>query len=91
MEEKRTPESGEPDERLREAYRLYQRNIRAVDPLVYRITLGARQGTPEEELLALALEALDRCDFGENAAAGEPPENDLRRKQAGGRKKTGSA
>ena len=66
MEEKRTPESGEPDERLRAAYRLYQRNIRAV-------------------------EALDRCDFGENAAAGEPPEKDLRRKQAGGRKKTGSA
>lgn len=84
MEEERIPEREETDERLREAYRLYQRNIRAVDPLVYRITLGARQGTAEEELLALALEALDRCDFGENAPEGDPAEENVRKQPAGG-------
>ena len=53
-------------EKLKEVYKLYQRNIRAVDPLVYQITLGARNGMPEEELLKMAAEALEKCDAGEN-------------------------
>ena len=52
-------------EKLKEVYKLYQRNIRAVDPLVYQITLGARSGMPEEELLAMAAEAMEKCDAGE--------------------------
>ncbi|MBR2822884.1 MAG: hypothetical protein IKE24_04285 [Clostridia bacterium] len=52
-------------EKMKAVYRLYQRNIRAVDPLVYQITLGARNGVPEEELLKLAAEALEKCDAGE--------------------------
>ena len=60
-------EQGEAlEEKLKEVYRLYQRNIRAVDPLVYQITLGARGGVPEEELLKLASEALEKCDAGES-------------------------
>lgn len=53
-------------EKLKEVYKLYQRNIRAVDPLVYQITLGARNGMPEEELLAMAAEAMEKCDAGES-------------------------
>ena len=53
-------------EKLKEVYKLYQWNIRAVDPLVYQITLGARNGMPEEELLAMAAEAMEKCDTGES-------------------------
>ena len=53
-------------EKMKEVYKLYQRNIRAVDPLVNQITLGARSGMPEEELLAMAAEAMEKCDAGEN-------------------------
>ena len=53
-------------EKVFEVYRIYQKNIRAADPLVYQITLGARNGTSEESLLELALEAIEKLDFGEN-------------------------
>ena len=52
-------------EKLKEVYKLYQRNIRKVDPLVYQITLGARNGVSEEELLSMALETIKKLDFGE--------------------------
>ncbi len=54
------------EDKLKEVYKLYQRNIRAVDSLVYQITIGARGGMPEEELLELAAEALEKCDAGES-------------------------
>ncbi len=65
-EEAQSPGSEALKEKMKDVYKLYQRNIRAVDPLVYRITLGARNGVPEEELLRMAAEAMDKCDFGEN-------------------------
>ncbi len=52
-------------EKMTEAYRVYQRNIREVDHLVYRLTKGARGDVPEKELLETALAALDRCEYGE--------------------------
>ena len=58
-------ERKETDEKLKAVYRLYQRNVHATDPLVYRITLGARQGAPEEKLLEMAEEALGKIGFGE--------------------------
>lgn len=66
MEEKvsagRMPEGEELTKALAEAYKRYQRNIRAADEDVYRLTLGARQGVPEKELLALALATLEKCE-----------------------------
>lgn len=59
--EESIPEGDELVEALNQAYRLYQANIRAADELVYRLTKGARGDVPEKELLAIALEALDRC------------------------------
>ena len=52
-------------EKVKEVYRRYQTNIRAVDPLVYQITLGARNGRSEEELLGLAMEAIGKLDSSE--------------------------
>ena len=52
-------------EKVFAVYRIYQKNIRAVDPLVYQITLGARNGVSEEELLAMATEAIEKLDFAE--------------------------
>ena len=52
--------------KMKDVYRLYQRNIRAVDSLVYRITLGARGDMPEEELLKMAAEAMEKCDAGDD-------------------------
>ena len=66
MAQENGPDTAELMEKLKDVYRLYQRNIRAVDSLVYRMTLGARQGMPEEELMKLAAEAAEKCDFGEN-------------------------
>ncbi len=70
MAEEQRPGGEKPDEaledKLKEVYRLYQRNIRAVDSLVYQITIGARGGMPEEELLEMAAEALEKCDAGES-------------------------
>ena len=66
MAQEKEPDTAELTEKLKDVYRLYQRNIRAVDSLVYQITIGARGGTPEEELLELAAEALEKCDAGEN-------------------------
>ena len=63
--DEQTREQEELKEKMAEAYRVYQRNIRAVDPLVYEITKGARSGVPDKELLALAMKALDRCEYGE--------------------------
>ena len=62
------PEGEALDRELKEAYRVYQRNIRAVDQLVYQITRGARDGVPERELLQLALQALEKCTI-----PGPPP------------------
>ena len=59
------PEQKEAEKKLKAVYRLYQRNVHAADPLVYRITLGARQGVPEETLLEMAEEALGKIDYGE--------------------------
>ena len=58
-------------EKLEAVYRLYQRNIRAVDPIVYEITLGARNGTSEEELLKKAMGAVEALDFGDDLDDGE--------------------
>ena len=52
-------------EKVSAVYRIYQKNIRAADPLVYQITLGARNGVGEEELLSMALETIKKLDFGE--------------------------
>ncbi|MBR0386947.1 MAG: hypothetical protein IJH85_04040 [Clostridia bacterium] len=52
-------------EKVSVVYRIYQKNIRAADPLVYQITLGARNGVSEEELLSMALETIKKLDFGE--------------------------
>lgn len=52
-------------EKMAEAYRIYQRNIREADHLVYELTKGARGDVPEKELLETALAALDRCDYGD--------------------------
>ena len=52
-------------EKVSAVYRIYQKNIRAADPLVYQITLGARHGVSEEELLSMALETIKKLDFGE--------------------------
>ena len=58
--------SGEElEEKVNAVYRRYQKNIHAVDPLVYQITLGARNGRSEEELLELAAEAIGKLDFSE--------------------------
>ncbi len=51
---------GEQQKALAEAYGWYQHNIQQVDALVYDLTIGARAGRPVGELLALALEAIDR-------------------------------
>ena len=59
------PEKEALREQLNAVYRLYQRNIRTADASVYRITKGAREGTAEEELLEIALDVLEKCDFGE--------------------------
>ena len=55
------PEGEEMEKTLVEAYRIYQYNVRQTDPMVYRLTKGARGDMPEEELLAMALECLSRC------------------------------
>ena len=54
------PKGKEMDRALAEVYRYYQQNILHAGQLVYQITLGARNGMEEEELLRLALRALDR-------------------------------
>ena len=66
MDENRLPETGELDQKLTEGWKIYQRNIRAVDQLVYEITKGARGDVPVDQLLSMALKALDQCDFGES-------------------------
>ena len=58
------PEGEALEKAMAEAYRLYQANIRETGELTYRLTKGAREGVPEKELLAIALEALDRCRTG---------------------------
>ena len=55
------PEGDELERAMAGVYRLYQHNIRRTDELIYRITRGARDGVPEEELLNMAMEALERC------------------------------
>ena len=52
-------------EKVNEVYLRYQKNIRAVDSLVYQITLGARNGKREEEILETALEAVGKLDYSE--------------------------
>ena len=52
-------------EKVNAVYRRYQKNVRAVDPLVYAITWGARNGKSEEELLEMALEAIEKLDCSE--------------------------
>ena len=52
-------------QKVNAVYRRYQKNIRAVDPLVYEITWGARNGTGEEALLEMALKAIEKLDCGE--------------------------
>lgn len=48
------------EEKMKEAYKDYQNNIRAADALIYEITKGARSNVPVHELLMTALEAIDR-------------------------------
>jgi|GEM_PF-6942825 len=61
MEDVKIPEGEELQEANKKAYRVYQDNIRAVDPMVYELTKGARSGVSEKELLKIALEALEKC------------------------------
>ena len=44
-------------EKMAEAYRVYQRNIREADHLVYELTKGARGDVPEKELLLILADA----------------------------------
>ena len=67
----RIPQGKTLEEAMKDAYLVYQTNVRAVDELVYRITKGAREGMPEEELLEMALQALDRCSFSAEDGAEE--------------------
>lgn len=67
MEEKREiPEGEELEQALARAYRVYQGNVRRTDEAVYRITRGAREGMSERELLEIAVDAMERCAFGED-------------------------
>ena len=70
MEQKESIPEGEAlDRAMKQAYRVYQDNIRETGELIYRLTKGAREGAAESELLEIAITALSRCRFGE--AAGE--------------------
>ena len=51
----------ELEKAMAEAYRVYQANVRETGELIFQLTKGAREGVPEKELLAIALEALSRC------------------------------
>ena len=61
----RMPEGEALEEAMRQAYRLYQDNIRATAEDVFRLTRGARDGVPESELLEIAVRALDKCRYPE--------------------------
>ena len=58
-------ENRELREKMTQAYRVYQHNVRQADSLVYELTKGARGDVPEGKLLEIVIEALDRCDYGE--------------------------
>ena len=70
----RLPQGKTLEEAMKDAYRVYQANVRAADELVYRITKGAREGVPEGELLDMALQALARCRFSAESGAPDPEE-----------------
>jgi len=55
------PEGEALEKAMAEAYRVYQANVRETGELIFQLTKGAREGVPEKELLAIALEALSRC------------------------------
>lgn len=72
MEEERTvPEGEDLDRAVTRGYRIYQHNVREIGEMVFRLTKGAREGVPEKELLAIALDALDRCVTDEGEINGQ--------------------
>lgn len=67
-ETEKIPEGEALDQALAKAYRVYQDNVRETGNLIFDITIGARNGRPEKELLEMALEALGRCRLGTEGA-----------------------
>lgn len=63
-EENHTPEGEALDRALAEAYMVYQDNVRAAANRIFEITIGARNGRPEKELLEMTLDVLGRCRLG---------------------------
>jgi hypothetical protein len=63
MGEEITPSGETLEKEMEKAYRLYQENIRRTGDLIYRLTKGAKDGTPEKELIRIAEEAAKRCCF----------------------------
>ena len=63
-EENPTPEGEALDRALAEAYLVYQDNVRAAANRIFEITIGARNGRSEKELLEMTLDVLGRCRLG---------------------------
>ncbi len=57
----RIPEGEELERAITEAYRMYQKNILNTEEAMFRLMKGVKADMPEEEMLAVALDALDRC------------------------------